>query len=370
MSSTGIILLKYLAPVLARMAFAKALGGTISPEDVAESLSDLGPFTDKIEAITGDYKAATRGNRLFEEAGEIAAENLTELFGREGDGIEKDRIEAIVKDAANLLERKGLRLLIDASYESTKFIKAVGAIPLDHLHLDSHEVEFFRRVLQESGRILFTVAEKLPHFDRENAARLLQNDAQILFEVREAIEILRRMEAVSQENNPHEIAANFERDYRRLLSVDLDKLRLFGVPQIDRYHQPLTIAFIQLHASERKTYKREQKLQLSLFSELNSTEYFHYANTLEQTLSAERILIVGRAGAGKTTLLKWIAVRLAKQDETTPVEWHGKIPFYVRVRDYADKPFPSHRQLPVQYGRSQDLEGSVPIGWVDQQGSD
>ena len=374
MSSTGIILLKYLAPVLARMAFAKALGGTISPEDVAESLSELGPFTDKIEAITGDYKAATRGNRLFEEAGEIAAENLTELFGREGDGIEKDRIEAIVKDAANLLESSGLRLLIEAKYESTKFIKAVGAIPLDHLHLDSHEAEFFRRVLQDSGRILFTIAEKLPHFERENAARLLQNDAQILQEVHKAVEILKQMEVVSKQNNPAEATANFERDYRRLLAADLDKLKLFGIPQIDNYHQPLTMAFVHLNAVKWQSLDKNERRYLvgSHESEIPDKVYHERDTTsqgeaVELISSAKRMVIVGRAGAGKTTLLKWIGVRAAKQDRATPEAWHGKIPFYVQVRDYADKPFPNHLQIPVQFGRSQNLEGDVPKGWVDSQ---
>jgi len=44
-------------------------------------------------------------------------------------------------------------LLIEANYDSTKFIKAVGDISIDYLHLDAHETAFFRRVLQDSGRI-------------------------------------------------------------------------------------------------------------------------------------------------------------------------------------------------------------------------
>lgn len=382
METVGIILLKYFGPVFARMAFAKALGGSITPEDVAESLSELGPFTDRIEAITGDYRAATRGRRLFEEAGEIAAENLVELFEREGDGLAEERIEPIVQDAANLLEKNGLRLLIDAQYDSTRFIKAVGDIPIKHLHLDSDEVVFMRRLLQDSGRILFTIAEKLPHFERENAARLLQNDAQILQDVREALAILKRMEAVSQQNNPEEKAANFERDYRRLLADDLDRLKLFGIPQIDSYYQPLTMAFVQVNAVKRELLEQNGPVNVILDTSLIDDEpsqgfsdFFEglfggrtvWESATELMAEARRMVIVGSAGAGKTTLLKWMVVRAARQDEAMPEQWRGKIPFYVRVRDYTDKPLPRHYELPVQFGQSKNLQGDVPEGWVDRQ---
>ena len=65
-------------------------------------------------------------------------------------------------------------------------------------------------------------------------------------------------------------------------------------------------------------------------------------NSIESVLIGKRRLVVeGQAGSGKTTLFQWLAVRAAREDFEAPLEgWNDSIPFFIRLREYAESTFP------------------------------
>jgi hypothetical protein len=86
-----------------------------------------------------------------------------------------------------------------------------------------------------------------------------------------------------------------------------------------------------------------------------------------------RVLLRGGAGAGKTTLLRWLAVDAAV--DTTPGStagstagssagstWGSAVPFFVPLRSYARRDFPSPEALPESVAGV--IAAEMPPGWV------
>ncbi|WP_410644281.1 NACHT domain-containing protein [Amycolatopsis sp. lyj-346] len=78
------------------------------------------------------------------------------------------------------------------------------------------------------------------------------------------------------------------------------------------------------------------------------------------------VLLVGGAGAGKTTLLQWLAHTAATTALGTGTEtddpWRGVVPFFVLLRQFADRELPEPEDL-VRVS-APTLAGEKPAGWV------
>ncbi|BCY11740.1 NACHT domain-containing protein [Actinoplanes sp. L3-i22] len=130
----------------------------------------------------------------------------------------------------------------------------------------------------------------------------------------------------------------FTVDYRRAVANDYDRLDLYGVDLIrDLRRYSLTTAY------------------LSLRLEVPS---WHTATTgpsdLAKILPKHGLAILrGSAGAGKTTILQWLATNVARQTLVGDLEHlNGHMPFVVKLRNYADSPFPRIEELAAVTTRS------------------
>ena len=74
-------------------------------------------------------------------------------------------------------------------------------------------------------------------------------------------------------------------------------------------------------------------------------------------------MICGDAGSGKTTLLQWIAVRATTRTfEGELADWNNYLPFYIRLRQYAQSQLPAPEAFP--HFTAQAIAGTMPKGWV------
>jgi hypothetical protein len=358
-------LLKLFGPTLARVVFTLALGDEVRGGDVAESLVDGLDIPSVIGRLTGnDRKSQRDGSYLFEKIGDEVAESLAVVFTVEGEPLAEAEKQLVAEAAAQTLEEHALRLLLTNDLKPIPFQTALLALePPTSLH--EQEYHLYKRVLEECSHRVFRVAGNLPQFERDSVAELLQRMTQMQQDISKLIIDLEQIYKTSQANNPEQAAATFERDYRTLLAKELDKLRLFGVPQVGDYEQPLTVAFVTLTmAGDEEANDRVTELEMR-----PGHREARRVDVVEGLAAARRLLLVGAAGAGKTTLLKWVAVRAATQDfgdhDKELHEWKGKVPFFLRLRDFAQKPLPAFEQIAVQTCGVEGLRHRLPTGWTD-----
>ncbi|WIX76541.1 NACHT domain-containing protein [Amycolatopsis carbonis] len=91
-------------------------------------------------------------------------------------------------------------------------------------------------------------------------------------------------------------------------------------------------------------------------------------NTAHALAAERRVLLVGGAGAGKTTLLQWLAYTAAtaefSRDGESEGPWRGVVPFFVPLREFADRGLPQ----PEDFVRvtAPALAGEKPARWVSE----
>ncbi|WP_158850140.1 NACHT domain-containing protein [Saccharothrix deserti] len=87
-------------------------------------------------------------------------------------------------------------------------------------------------------------------------------------------------------------------------------------------------------------------------------------NSAHTIAEARRVLLLGRAGAGKTTFLQWLAHVTAQSTRKGDVDslWEGVVPFYVPLRQFADRDLPLAEDL-VRV-TTPALAGEKPERWV------
>lgn len=136
-------------------------------------------------------------------------------------------------------------------------------------------------------------------------------------------------------------------DYLRAVGQRLDTLEILGLDLerlVERYS--LTTAFVALSASSNVDGQGAGR-----------------HNEVPNVLAASNALVlVGDAGSGKTTLLQWIAVSAARNQWPLQLgHWHGKVPFLVRLRKYADGRPPEVEDFTLEVAST--LSGRKPSRW-------
>jgi energy-coupling factor transporter ATP-binding protein EcfA2 len=373
LTPAALLLMRLLGPALTRALITRLLRDAITGSDMAETLTDSLNIPGLVAQWGGDYRAQKDAERFFERIGEDAAAGVARVFESESETVAPAVQEQVAQAAAKLMESHALPLLLQSNLDEPAFRRQLEATPPPAwLHQQEHTL--YRRVLGECSRTIFAIAARLPDFDRDTIAALLQRTDRLQQDVQQALAELARLHDVSWGATQQRAGAEFERDYRRLLAERLDRLKLFGMPpSIANYDQPLSVAYVTLQV---RWLSRQPQAGAPL-SEAESDAPF----TGERSPGAEKVvtplalaqadrwLITGPAGSGKTTLLKWIGVRAARQDfeEVELSHWRDKVPFFVRLRDFAQESLPSFGRLPVQKSAVPELAGSLPPGWAEEQ---
>jgi Leucine-rich repeat (LRR) protein/energy-coupling factor transporter ATP-binding protein EcfA2 len=361
--------MRLLGPALTRAVLTRLLRDEIRGGDIAGTLTGSLNIPGLVEQLGGDYAQARQAQRFFEEIGDKAAAGVARIFEQEGETIAAAAQDEVARAVAATLQETALSLLLDQNLDERKWRRALRTVPPPaDLHPEHHDL--YRRVLDECGRTVFGIAEKVPNFTRDTLGTLLARTDHLQREIDQVLLNLDRVYVVSYGANQAEAARTFERDYRHQLAHRLDRLKLFGMPpSVQDYEQPLSVAYVTLKMRQRSLTGDENDRD-----ELGPSLRLRRERTDETVLSpmalaqGRRWLVVGRAGSGKTTLLKWVAIQAARQNFQAENEalstWQTHIPFFVRLRDFAQKDLPAWADLPIQNSGVPELQGSVPLEWT------
>ena len=131
----------------------------------------------------------------------------------------------------------------------------------------------------------------------------------------------------------------------------LDEMQLFGVDLASNSKRyKLSTAYISL-LIERE-YSKNTDIE-------DTREIVKVEEALKQN---PKLFIQGGAGAGKTTLLQWIAVMSSARNlKNELTEWNDNVPFFIRLRSFANKDLPSPNDFASLI--SETLE-AAPDNWV------
>lgn len=171
--------------------------------------------------------------------------------------------------------------------------------------------------------------------------------------------------------------AGFETDYCRQVAKELDFMDLFGATVFEQVRgYQLSVAYISLAVVDVRSLQLRPDAQHDpiLLRTGTHPKYGRAAErdalrmrgvAVETALAAShRVFLRGEAGSGKTTLLQWLAVSMARRSFSDALaEWNDLVPFFIRLRSYADSHLPSPEEF-----LDRDITGSLvsemPEGWV------
>jgi TIR domain/NACHT domain len=333
-------LVRVLAAVVVKMAFRLWSGdkspGTAGQADLADMI---------MSRVSGPLEQR-RVRARFEGMGEIVADRIGTELATEFPVLGVQERDAVLVSVAETLDSAQLkdqvlfeadldlmtleRLVRRDSAQITRSLSAGGTACYDFL-------------LAQCCAYAIEVADKLPRFEAGAFTELLRREAQIMTLIEE---VLARLPAPDDQART-ERSERLETAYRQLVARALDRLDIFGLdfaaPAV-----PLSTAYVDL------TLSGEQPAGSS-------------GDSLEKRLaSCPRLLIEGSAGSGKTTILQWIAVRAALRDFTgAATSLNGNIPFFLRLRAYADKRLPRPEEF--LDGIAPMLAPEQPVSWSSGQ---
>ena len=318
-----------LCGAIVKTAFKLWSGDNAFADNVSGDLIDL--IKSQVSGVIEQRNVRVR----FDKIELIVANQLMALLNAEFRALDEGEKNAAILAVA---ETFGRSRLTD---------KALFAANLDPLYLATHVrkyteddtrdlsfggVQLYDRLLGQCCAYIIEIADKLPRFQVGAFAELLNRDDQILARISE---VLDRLPAPARDGRGTD---RVETAYRQLIAKRFDRLDLFGFGlDFTAQWYALSIAYVNLTVSEWLPDSAGVDLQ----QPLDRSERFE-----EWLARYPRLLIEGRAGGGKTTVMQWIAVRAALRDFTgAAAVCNDHIPFFLRLRDYADEALPVPEQF-------------------------
>lgn len=310
-----------------------------------------GSMIDTLKKKIDDYGTARSVDKLLRDIKDDICDKLAAFISREFTDLGANERDAAILAVGDLLAEDDLlsevvRADLEATLVERAYRERAGA---RFRELGSSGEAFARVLLREAVNFVVEAVRELPSFDAAANVELLRRTTETLTRVRS---VLDRVEAIGRSveqsrGAPEKAAASFEIQYRRSLAGLLDELELFGLRLvgggISKYR--LTMAYVTLKATTSSTPE---------------------PGIIDEAFAGRPHAVVrGEAGSGKTTLMQWLAVRAALGQLPGKLEpWNGLVPFYLRMRDYADAelPAPENFLRPLMA----NLVGEMPQGWVNQ----
>lgn len=370
-------------------------------------LEDLGQ--DLLDLVTEKVKENQQGRARAD--GEKLVEAMTAAMRRiyESSRLPNNEKQSVLIETARTLKSTPLGIVdvVDERMNAARLTTLLRASHPEAMRAQSQDAEaLYSRLLAEAARAAIEVGSLLQSFSGILGARLLaDNDA-----------LVAMLEKLSTQSDKK--AQAFADKYRATVRRNLDRFEVFGLPNLDRYggRQSLSVAYISLNV-EPKTILWEHLLKFTkeITTKLASNFSFwtqipsfritnealpvapstficdlssrraargdnawaqavsngpapsttHTTSDIEAVLAARpRTVVRGQAGSGKSTLLQWLAVRAARGDfEGALSRWNNLVPFFIRLREYADSDFPPPEEFLAKV--APNLAGAMPDGWVN-----
>ena len=327
-----------------------------------------GEIVDTIKGAIAQRSDQRKAQVKIETIGGQIAEALRLLAEREAAHVDESGRSAIGHALADTLRSANLtsELLVGFNLDQNRLTRHLSAANPDATHgLSGEEQALYGRMLIEVSRLILEITPQLEDFALAFPKATLQHLDSIAGDVRE----LRQQ--------PERAMSDFEKRYREAVVEDLDRMETFGLPRMSRVttKQRLSMAYITLSAARRSDENRDRSaasIAEALSEELVATsrhgmQPHRHSHRVDQALAeCTRLVIRGDAGAGKSTLLQWLAVHAANRAFPTSLShWNLGLPFFIRLRSWVDKGFPS----PEDFVRdiAKNFVATMPQGWVQQQ---
>lgn len=325
---------------------------------------------DLIKVGFSDEIMQRKAQSKFDDLISSVAEHLRPYIRGELRGLEDSDREAALFAVAETLNQADLsdEALFADDVDPVRLAKRLRA------ELPPRDAE---RELGEAGARLYDVAlsaccdclahivKHLPEFAERAAAESLAKLTRVIADLDEVLARLpmRTLDAPQGDS----FDDDFTRRYLEKVSVELDRLELFGV-RFERFTRPrttLSVAYISLNVTDDtpKKENRGLKREPALFSERHERQVMSVVR-VEHALSAYRLMLIrGEAGGGKSTLLRWLAVTAARNGFTGDLaSLNGCVPFLIKLRSYAGRPLPRSDEFIDDVARS--LGAIMPDAWV------
>ncbi len=288
--------------------------------------------------------------RYLDQIGDDVAKSVSTLFEAEGIDVDEGGQEAVAREVAIALDDP---LLSPQGMAEANLDKDLVAQALMRKYagkkrsFSEPESAMFDRMLMEAAQRTLRIVQVLPNFQVAALGTILSRQADIHADVRRVLADIQRMWEAAEHNADRRVA-RFETRYRQAIEDKLNRVQLFGIRTGTRSY-PLNVAFVTLEA-EQDVDHEETHLEGSVHEVLGQ--------------AGNRVWVTGIAGAGKTTLLQWLAVQVARDDlPETLADWSGRVPFFIRLRQFYEGDFPSPRTW--VRAAVQALDGSAPRHWVN-----
>lgn len=329
-------------------------------------------FVGILASKTKDIIAQRKGARQFEVISEEMAENLLPIFNASKNTSEerKKEIAQIIGVAINNLSVTP-KILASNNFKPEKIeelLVAETVVPNEEnplMGFTSNEIELYKRIISEAAQYMVDIGSNLPKFTQQTFAEVLKRTDSITNIASKILEEVKQIKKLNESSD--ERYREFESNYRRAVVRKLDELTLFGVDlsqSSKRYR--LSTAYVRLSAEfkniDSKTSKGlVKKKNIPSPEDLEDLELLSINEVIHKS---NRLLLRGPAGSGKTTLMQWVAVMSASSNLKRELEsWNHCIPFFIRLREFSEKPLPKLEDLPALVAPA--LSSEMPKRWVN-----
>jgi hypothetical protein len=319
-------------------------------KDYPFSEAVVDPVVESLKKHITDFRTQRNAERLFDNLQDEVAHRLHHLIETEfGNLPENEHLAAAHAVNQAFCGANLTRDVLESDIDAMRLVKLLEpqATPF-FTGLDRPARELAEVLLRESCNYITTIASKLPDFQLAATRELLRRTTALLAEITQVLDTLVALRRNPDEERNLEVH-EFETQYRRSLVSKLDRLDLFGLRLVGSGTRDynLSVAYVTLSSKETSTNSQ---------------------TSVDECLGdKDLVLLTGEAGSGKTTLLQWLAVRAAKRDFPGQLaQWNDLMPFFVRLRDYADntKRFPLLSELVTNF--APNLHEIMPGRWTSQ----
>ena len=352
-----------LGPVIAKALLTFWLGDKAVVLSVGTSLVDL------IKMKESNEVTQKKMIRQFEEIGEKVAESLLPIFENDGANIDKACLKSIIHEVKETIVNSEITIesLIDRNLEPELLYRHfISSNSRPAKHFSESEYSLYRRVLDEVSQRIIDTSSNFPQFTERLSSEILKGSRKLVESSDEILYELSLLRKGLQKENEALEAIRFEEKYKLQVGRELDYLELFGVDisNSSRRHS-LSVAYISLSVARCISDKSNAEKSINRVGKNSPNVCFaEDIVSIDFALkNSNRLLIRGEAGSGKTTLLKWIAINSAsKTFKGRLTDWNNTIPFFIRLRDYADGDFPTPELFPKPLAPL--IYNQIPENWV------
>ncbi len=325
---------------------------SLSPNLIADAISDIiNVFRNKTE----DFFAQKQGAYEFAQIGDKVVQSLLPIFEAESSYLTEDNIFVATLAISNTLNSAGINAQLLAENDLSPALlynHFITSDPKAITELNELETRLYLRALSECSQAIVDIASQLPIYSERTLGELLKRTTSLSEVANEILATVKNIRDSSRyENKNDEAREYFEAAYRRQVERKLSRVQILGIdasPSSSKYG--LSVAYLSLTVNQYGRFRNSN----------SPVSYVSVERALSQTY---RLFVLGAPGSGKTTLLQWIAVNATSGTFSPTLRaWNNKVPFFIRLRDYATSSLPSLSDFVRTFAPS--IQSDMPDNWT------